>query len=33
MAGCTMMSLPVVIFLLVVQRRIVSGFTTGAVKG
>lgn len=32
MAGCTMMALPVVIFFLLVQRRIVSGFS-GAVKG
>jgi ABC-type maltose transport system permease subunit len=28
-----MMALPVVIFFLFVQRRIVSGFTAGAVKG
>ncbi len=33
MAGCTIMSLPVVIFFLLVQRRIVSGLTAGAVKG
>jgi N,N'-diacetylchitobiose transport system permease protein len=33
MAGCTMMALPVVIFFLFVQRRIVSGFTAGSVKG
>jgi N,N'-diacetylchitobiose transport system permease protein len=33
MAGCTMMALPVVIFFLLVQRRIVSGFTAGSVKG
>ena len=33
MAGCTIMALPVVIFFLFVQRRIVSGFTAGAVKG
>ena len=33
MAGCTMMALPVVIFFLLVQRRIVSGLTAGAVKG
>jgi N,N'-diacetylchitobiose transport system permease protein len=32
MAGCTIMSLPVVIFFLFVQRRLVTGFT-GAVKG
>jgi N,N'-diacetylchitobiose transport system permease protein len=33
MAGCTIMSLPVVIFFLLIQRRIVSGLTAGAVKG
>ncbi|HTW10950.1 MAG TPA: carbohydrate ABC transporter permease [Acidimicrobiales bacterium] len=33
MAGCTIMSLPVVIFFLIVQRRIVSGLTAGAVTG
>jgi N,N'-diacetylchitobiose transport system permease protein len=33
MAGCTMIALPVVIFFLLVQRRIVSGFTAGSVKG
>jgi N,N'-diacetylchitobiose transport system permease protein len=33
MAGCTLMSLPVVVFFLLVQRRIVSGLTAGAVKG
>ena len=33
MAGCTIMALPVVIFFLAVQRRLVSGITTGAVKG
>ncbi len=33
MAGCTLMALPVVIFFLFVQRRIVSGFTAGSVKG
>lgn len=32
MAGCTIMSLPVVIFFLLVQRRVVSGLTAGAVK-
>jgi N,N'-diacetylchitobiose transport system permease protein len=32
MAGCTIMALPVVIFFLLVQRRIVSGLTAGAVK-
>jgi N,N'-diacetylchitobiose transport system permease protein len=33
MAGCTIMSVPVVILFLIVQRRIVQGFTAGAVKG
>jgi N,N'-diacetylchitobiose transport system permease protein len=33
MAGCTLMALPVVIFFLFVQRKIVSGFTAGSVKG
>ncbi|MGD0808315.1 MAG: carbohydrate ABC transporter permease [Acidimicrobiales bacterium] len=33
MAGCTIMALPVVIFFLLVQRRLVSGLTAGAVKG
>jgi N,N'-diacetylchitobiose transport system permease protein len=33
MAGSTMMSVPVVIFFLLVQRRIASGLTAGAVKG
>lgn len=32
MAGCTIMSVPVVIFFLFAQRRIVSGMTAGAVK-
>lgn len=33
MAGSTMMSVPVVILFLLVQRRIASGLTAGAVKG
>ncbi|WP_405019168.1 carbohydrate ABC transporter permease [Kitasatospora sp. NBC_00070] len=33
MAGSTMMAIPVVIFFLLVQRRIASGLTAGAVKG
>jgi N,N'-diacetylchitobiose transport system permease protein len=33
MAGCTIMALPVVIFFLFVQRRIVGGLTAGAVRG
>lgn len=32
MAGCTIMAVPVVIFFLFAQRRIVSGMTAGAVK-
>ncbi|MEU6738403.1 carbohydrate ABC transporter permease [Streptosporangium sandarakinum] len=33
MAGSTMMTIPVVAFFLVVQRRMVSGLVAGAVKG
>jgi N,N'-diacetylchitobiose transport system permease protein len=33
MAASTIFALPVVIFFLIVQRRIVSGLTAGAVKG
>jgi N,N'-diacetylchitobiose transport system permease protein len=33
MAGCTIMALPVVVFFLLVQRRIVGGLTAGAVTG
>jgi len=33
MASCTLFALPVVIFFLIVQRRMVSGLTAGAVKG
>jgi N,N'-diacetylchitobiose transport system permease protein len=33
MASSTMMTIPVVIFFLVVQRRMVSGLVAGAVKG
>ncbi|GAB2912797.1 carbohydrate ABC transporter permease [Nonomuraea fastidiosa] len=33
MAGSTLMTLPVVIFFLFVQRRMVSGLVAGAVKG
>jgi N,N'-diacetylchitobiose transport system permease protein len=33
MAGCVLFSLPVVVFFLFVQRRIVTGLTAGAVKG
>jgi N,N'-diacetylchitobiose transport system permease protein len=33
MAGSTLMAIPVVVFFLLVQRRVVSGMTAGAVKG
>jgi N,N'-diacetylchitobiose transport system permease protein len=33
MAGSTVMALPVVIFFLIVQRKVTAGLTTGAVKG
>ena len=33
MAGSTLMAIPVVIFFLLVQRRVASGLTLGAVKG
>ncbi|NJP98332.1 carbohydrate ABC transporter permease [Nonomuraea sp. FMUSA5-5] len=33
MAGSTLMTVPVVIFFLLVQRRMVAGLTAGAVKG
>jgi N,N'-diacetylchitobiose transport system permease protein len=33
MAASTIFALPVVIFFLLVQKRIVSGLTAGAVKG
>jgi N,N'-diacetylchitobiose transport system permease protein len=33
MAGSTLYAIPVVIFFLLVQRRVVSGLTAGAVKG
>lgn len=33
MAGSTIMSIPVIIFFLIVQRKITSGLTAGAVKG
>ncbi|MEU6999191.1 carbohydrate ABC transporter permease [Nonomuraea sp. NPDC046570] len=33
MAGSTLMTLPVVVFFLLVQRRMVSGLVAGAVKG
>ena len=33
MASSTLITIPVIIFFLVVQRRMVSGITAGAVKG
>ncbi len=33
MASCTLFALPVVVFFLIVQRRLVSGLTAGAIKG
>ena len=33
MAGSTLMALPVVVFFLIVQRKVTAGMTAGAVKG
>jgi N,N'-diacetylchitobiose transport system permease protein len=33
MAGSTLMTIPVIVFFLIVQRRMVGGLTAGAVKG
>jgi N,N'-diacetylchitobiose transport system permease protein len=33
MAGSTLMAIPVIVFFLLVQRRVASGLTAGAVKG
>jgi N,N'-diacetylchitobiose transport system permease protein len=33
MAGSTLIAIPVIIFFLLVQGRMVSGLTSGAVKG
>ena len=33
MAGSTLMALPVIIFFLIVQRKVTAGLTAGAVKG
>ena len=33
MAGSTLMAIPVIVFFLLVQRRVVGGLTAGAVKG
>jgi len=33
MAGATLTSIPVVVFFLLVQRRVAGGLTAGAVKG
>ena len=33
MAGSTVITIPVIVFFLIVQRRIVGGMMAGAVKG
>jgi N,N'-diacetylchitobiose transport system permease protein len=33
MAGSTLIALPVVVFFMLVQRRVAGGLTAGAVKG
>ena len=33
MAGSTLITIPVIVFFLLVQRRVVAGMTAGAVKG
>jgi N,N'-diacetylchitobiose transport system permease protein len=33
MAGSTLIAIPVIIFFLLVQRKIAFGLTTGAVRG
>ena len=33
MAASTLMTIPVIVFFLLVQRRMVSGLVAGAVKG
>jgi N,N'-diacetylchitobiose transport system permease protein len=33
MAGSTLLAVPVVIFFLIVQRKVTAGLTAGAVKG
>lgn len=33
MAGSTLITAPVIVFFMFVQRRVVSGLTAGAVKG
>ena len=33
MAGSTMMAIPVIVFFLIVQRKVTAGLTAGAVKG
>ena len=33
MAGSTLMAIPVIVFFLLVQRRVTAGLTAGAVKG
>jgi N,N'-diacetylchitobiose transport system permease protein len=33
MAGATLIAVPVIVFFLIVQRRMTAGLTAGAVKG
>jgi N,N'-diacetylchitobiose transport system permease protein len=33
MAGSTVMAIPVIVFFLIVQRKVTAGLTAGAVKG
>jgi N,N'-diacetylchitobiose transport system permease protein len=33
MAASTLITIPVIVFFLLVQRRVVAGMTAGAVKG
>ena len=33
MAASTLITIPVIVFFLLIQRRMVSGLTAGAVKG
>jgi N,N'-diacetylchitobiose transport system permease protein len=33
MAASTLITIPVIVFFLMVQRRVVAGMTAGAVKG
>jgi len=33
MAGCTLMSLPILIIFMIVQKQLVAGVSSGSVKG